>query len=438
MDDILPSTIQWLLTRYPGYLKRPEGSPSQASSSPSKASAAQPETSNLEGSQSKRPNFVGLHFINFGDDNVKMSEWKFKSDHESDTGAGTRIKSKEKEVERSLSKMIELAEENKIIPDAGLSKMMESAEECQAVVDAATPKYLCDSLQKVPAPSNKSSAKRSISPPLDHALDQRASILKHQKPGASHLRNEMHESPADDDRQTSNHDVGHSKQYLEKKALEEKALEEKALMEKALEQKALEEKALMEKALEQKALEEKALMEKALKEKILEEKALKEKALKEKAQEEIILKEIILKEKILKEKILEEKALKKKALKKKALKEKTPKEKARMETVRARVADIRMKRRKKEAEANKARVEHLQALHQHYTAVCSDMRAGFLNTDQSVAVLTAVTEKVTDFEEESILELVGGSVMGMLVERQKRMARADGVADELLFRRDTC
>ena len=374
MADNVDPTINMLLTQYPEFFNLADSSPGQASSSSSKASTAQPETSKLDRSESKRPNFVisvedSLHFSNTRKVSVGNSEWEFTSNHKPDTGAGTRSKSEEKEAEPSLSKIMKLAEKNKIIPDAGLSEMMKLAEErkffpeaslsemmelaekYEIFPDAGTMESLSDLLLELPAPSKKSSGKRSTSPPLKHALAQRACILSHQKPGASHLRNEIHESPADDDRQASNYDVVQSKQRLEEKARLETVRKREVDM----------------------------LMERR-----------KQKAEADRAREEQLKRE----------------------------------------------ADMRMKKRKKKAETDRAREEHFKELDHKYETLHSQMRAGFLSAGQFLADLREVVNKMKalrkDLEEEFRLELVGGRVMDMLVERQKKMAQADGVANRLL------
>ena len=110
------------------------------------------------------------------------------SDHGSNTKAGNPSKSKESKAEAGLSKMMKMAEEYSESPDKEILENLSAL------------------MLDLPASSDKSSAKHSISPPLNHALAQRASILGYQKPGASRLRNEIHESPGDDDRQASEYD----------------------------------------------------------------------------------------------------------------------------------------------------------------------------------------------------------------------------------------
>ena len=352
-------TIKMLLTQCSESLKLADSSPGQASGSPSKASVAQLETSKLERSESKRPNFVN----SLGDD------FSVNYVGEDNVGKSAQSKSKEKEAEPSLSKMIKLAEENKTIPDTGLSKKMKLAEECkmfpdatllrmielakkyQIFPDAAMLETFFKLLPKLPAPSEKSSAKRSISPPLNQALTQRASILSHQKPGASHLRNEILESPTNDDQQASDHDVGQSEQYLKEKARLETFRQRGADM----------------------------LM-----------KRQKKKAEAHRACEEQLKRE----------------------------------------------ADMRMKKWKRNTEANRARVEQFKESEQKYETLYSKMRAGVLSADEFLADLAGVVVKMNASKEELVeenrLKLVGGRMMDMLVERQRKMAQADGVADELL------
>lgn len=101
--------------------------------------------------------------------------------HDSETEAATPSKSKEGDTEPSLSKLIELAREHNQSPD----KEKEQS--------------LLDLLRELPASSNKSPTKRSTSPPLNHAIARRASILSYRKPSASQLRNEIQGPSANGD-----------------------------------------------------------------------------------------------------------------------------------------------------------------------------------------------------------------------------------------------
>lgn len=211
--DALDPTINMLLNN-PNLFKMPARTPGQESSSSAQGSAAQPET-NLkittmglkswgntgdaskagvdnvgdseqtipdefsvsevsDGYKGARPDFGG------GSSSPEYSGSEF--DHDSDAEAGTPSKSKEGKAEPSLSELMKLAEEYDESPD----------QESQ--------QSLADLLLELPAPLNESSAKRSTSPPLDHALARRASILGYKKPSASRLRNEIHDSSADDDK----------------------------------------------------------------------------------------------------------------------------------------------------------------------------------------------------------------------------------------------
>lgn len=225
MADELDPTINMLLTKFPEFFRLSAGISGHASSSSAQASAAQPETSQLKPSQLSGPrDAIALddtaNTSNTGVDNIgaseqallgestvpgepaesEVSDWckggrpysrddspmadfdGFEFDHDSGTEAATPSKSKEGKAEPSLSELMKLAE-----------KYDESS-------DKENQQSLSDLLLELPASSNESPAKRSISPPLEHALARRASIRSYKKPTASRLRNEIHRSPADDDK----------------------------------------------------------------------------------------------------------------------------------------------------------------------------------------------------------------------------------------------
>ena len=232
-DDVDP-TINELLTMFPEFFKLADSSPSQASTSPPEASTAQTKTSKFEHGQSENPKLVialkgSIHASNNGEDNVGESEWaipdefaepeisdwykggrpdfsdgtpaldlhEFTSDYDFDTGSGSLSKSKGKEPEPRQAEMWKFEEGNSTNLD-------------QDVLYSPS-----DVLHELPASSDKSSAKRSISPPLFDAVAQRLAILNYQKPGASSLRNEFHESSADNAQEASEYDgtVGNGFEY---------------------------------------------------------------------------------------------------------------------------------------------------------------------------------------------------------------------------------
>lgn len=142
---------------------------------------------NVEESEWAVPNeFAGPEFsdwdkeerLDFSDDTPIQMLDKFMFDHGFDTETGSQSKSKGKQAEPRQAEMWKFEEAN------------------SKYADRNTLNSLSDVPHKLPASSGKYSAKRSVSPPLFDAIAQRVSILNYQKPGASGLRNEFHESSA--------------------------------------------------------------------------------------------------------------------------------------------------------------------------------------------------------------------------------------------------
>lgn len=213
--NILDPMVHMILND-PGLFPRPAHTPGQESSSSAQGSAAQPETRPKIRVTTMDLNPWGYtgNASQFGVGDVGESEQTFPNEfseskmsdgykgaspvfnngspppkrddvefgHDSDAETGTPSKSKEGKAEPSLSELMKLAEKHDDAPD---KENQQSSS---------------DLLPEPPASPNKSFAKRSTSPPLNHALAQRASILGYKKPSASRLRNEIDESPADDEK----------------------------------------------------------------------------------------------------------------------------------------------------------------------------------------------------------------------------------------------
>lgn len=222
MADNLDPTISMLLTRFPEHFKMSTCSPAQPSNSPAQVSAARFETSNAEPSQLNSPidttaRKTSVDISNSETDNVGESEWTipcepamsatsdrykekrsgtsdstpmpgFKdvlSDQDSDTEATTLSSPKEDKAESSLSIWMKLAE-----------KHAES-------LDRENKQSVSELSPELPTSSDESRAKRSISPPLEYTLIQRASCLSYKKPNPSPLRNEIYASSAFEDQEAS-------------------------------------------------------------------------------------------------------------------------------------------------------------------------------------------------------------------------------------------
>lgn len=79
-----------------------------------------------------------------------------------------------------------------------------------------------------------------------------------------------------------------------------------------------------------------------------------------------------------------------------------------------------------------AREGQIKELEQKKSILVSQLYAGFLVGDQFTDGLWEICGPMEALKEEARLKVVGGRVADMLVERQKKMAQADGAPDWLL------
>ncbi|KAF6238533.1 hypothetical protein HO173_003038 [Letharia columbiana] len=177
-----------LLTEFSESFKLAAHIPDHGSTSLTQASAAQPESSHKlkTTKQGRKPLKIDVDASKAGVDHVRenlidvsplidFDDFEFVYDF--DTEAAGSSRSQEGKAEPSLSKLMKLTEEDAEYDESPYKANQQS---------------LSDLLLELPAPSNESPAKRNISPPLEHALARRASILSYKAPGASSLRNEAH------------------------------------------------------------------------------------------------------------------------------------------------------------------------------------------------------------------------------------------------------
>ena len=208
MADMLKSTIDFLLAEHPDLFKQRAPTPGQGSGS---SSAAQPKTN-----PKLKIAVMGREFLSDATkaelDHIGESEQivptESSKSEASDLSNGRRPEFSDGSPPANLgdskvhhhfeSAPSSKSTEGKAEPSP--SKLMKLAEEYDQSPDKEKEQSLSDLMLKLPASSNKSPAKRSTSPPLDHALGLKNFILGNQKPRASGLRNEIHRSPADDDK----------------------------------------------------------------------------------------------------------------------------------------------------------------------------------------------------------------------------------------------
>lgn len=108
------------------------------------------------------------------------------------------------------------------------------------------------------------------------------------------------------------------------------------------------------------------------------------------------------------------------------------KEKARLEVFEGREVDRLVKKRKKKAGADGAEEDQLKELEQKQATLVAQMRTGALRVEEFFAEFADAGQRKQDIEEKVRLESVGGREADNLMERQRKMAQADGAPDWLL------